>query len=265
MDSGPAIPDGIMISDLDPEVRSHLRGLTKENAEFVGRHLVASARTLDSDVEASYAHALAAVRRGGRIDVVREAAGIAAYYSGRYAEALRELRTVRRLNGSQEYLPMMADCERGLGRPERALDIAASDEARELNVSGRVEMAIVASGARLDLEQPDAALAALRDVPALDPRQDRALVARLTVARATALEVMGRDEEASAALATARSLDPTLITDEEADDEFTVFDLDEDETDVVEGDPNADEYEDDFVELAELTEAEEASATTEEV
>ena len=45
-------------------------------------------------------------------------------HTGRYAEALRELRTVRRLSGSSEHLPIMADCERGLGRPERALALA---------------------------------------------------------------------------------------------------------------------------------------------
>ena len=33
--------------------------------------------------------------------------------------ALRELRTYRRITGRDDQLPLMADCERGLGRPER--------------------------------------------------------------------------------------------------------------------------------------------------
>ena len=112
-------------------------------------------RLLDDDPELAYAHAQAAVRRAGRVDVVREAAAITAYRTGRYAEALRELRTVRRLNGSDEHLPLLADCERGLGRPERAIAISQEDAARALPPEAQVELAIVVSGARLDLGDPD--------------------------------------------------------------------------------------------------------------
>ncbi len=91
-----------------------------------------AAQLLDEDPELAYAHAQAAQRRAGRVGLVREALGIAAYQVGHYEEALRELRTARRLTGSSEHLAVMADCERGLGRPERALDLAASDEAKTL-------------------------------------------------------------------------------------------------------------------------------------
>ena len=56
-----------------------------------------------------------------RVGVVREACGIAAYRTGRWAEALSELRAARRMTGRDDYLPIMADCERALGRPDRAL------------------------------------------------------------------------------------------------------------------------------------------------
>ena len=55
----------------------------------------------------------------------------------------------------------MADCERGLGRPDRALDVARSEEANDLDAPGKVELAIVAAGARTDLGQLDAAVAEL--------------------------------------------------------------------------------------------------------
>lgn len=194
----PEIDPDVSYSDLDRSVRARLRGLSKPNAEQVGLHLVMAGRYLDSDPELAYAHAAAAVRRAGRIDVVREAAGITAYRTGRYAEALRELRTVRRLNGSSEHLPLMVDCERGLGRPERAIELAATPEAKTLDEVGRIELAIVVSGARLDLGEPEAALAVLHGLTT----RDRLLAARVAQARASALEALGRAAEAHAELAT---------------------------------------------------------------
>ena len=110
-----------------------------------------------TDPETAYAHAVAARERAGRVGAVREAAGLAAYRSGRYAEALADLRAARRISGDQSLLPVMADCERGLGRPERALAVAASPEAETLPAAVRAELLIVASGARRDLGQPEAA------------------------------------------------------------------------------------------------------------
>lgn len=209
-------------------MRSRLRGLSKENAEGIGRHLLMVARLIDVDPELAYEHAQAAVRRGGRVDVVREAAGLAAYRTERYAEALRELRTVRRLNGSSEHLPVMADCERGLGRPERAIALAAEPEAETLPVEARLELAMVVSGARLDLGQPEAAVAVLDTTLARSAKGVTAV--RLAQARATALEAAGRADEARAELA---GYTPEQLAeasgDVDVEDEIVVFDLDEDD------------------------------------
>nr|WP_194719845.1 hypothetical protein [Cellulosimicrobium arenosum] len=204
---------------------------------LVGKHLVMAGRLIDDDPELAYEHAQAAVHRAGRVDVVREAAGLTAYRTGRYAEALRELRTVRRLNGSSEHLPIMADCERGLGRPERAISLAASDEARTLDDAARTELAIVVSGARLDLGEIDAALAALDHVPVAG--RSGALGARVIQARAAILEAAGRDEEAAELLA---RLDPTLLGDglDDPGEDVVVYDLAE-EVEDVEGSEPADE------------------------
>lgn len=211
----------MQISQLDRAARGRLRTLSKETAEVVGRHLVMAGRLIDSDPELAYEHAQAAVRRAGRVDVAREAAGLTAYATGRYAEALRELRTVRRLNGSSEHLPIMADCERGLGRPERALALAASEEAATLDDVGRTELAIVVSGARVDLGELDAALAALEQVPAVGTRGE--LGARVLQARASVLELAGRTEEAAEILG---GIDASLLAavlGEE--DDVVVYDL----------------------------------------
>ncbi len=196
--NGPEIPEEVQFSDLDKEARAPLRTLSKDNAETVGRHLAMVVQLIDQDPELAYQHAQAAVRNAGRVDVVREAAGISAYRTGRYAEALRELRTVRRLNGSSEHLPIMADCERGLRRPERALDLAASPEAQTLDAEGKVELAIVVSGARMDLAEPEAAQATL-DALNLDG-VDKLQRLRVLQAKAGILEATGRTEEAAALL-----------------------------------------------------------------
>jgi len=118
-------------------------------------------RLIDDEPELAFQHALAASRRGGRLAAVREAVGLTAYAAGHYGEALREFRTYRRISGSNMHLPVMADCERGLGRPDRALDMARSEEAKDLDAPGKVELAIVAAGARTDLGQLDAAVSEL--------------------------------------------------------------------------------------------------------
>lgn len=211
----PALPADVVPSDLDRAARSRLRTLSKENADAVARHLVIAGRLLDDDPEVAYAHAAEAVRRAGRVDVVREAAGITAYRTGRYAEALRELRTARRLGGGDDHVALMADCERGLGRPEKALALAA-EHAAQLPPEAAAELAIVVSGARLDLGEPDAALAALGVPAAAGATGEIAL--RVSEARAAALAACGREEEAAALLA-------TLPTPLEVEDDVVVFDL----------------------------------------
>jgi tetratricopeptide (TPR) repeat protein len=184
-------------------------------------------RLLDTDPERAYEHAQAAAHRGGRVDVVREAAGLAAYRTGRYAEALRELRTVRRLNGSSEHLAIMADCERGLGRPERAVALAGSPEAEDLDPESRIELAIVLSGARLDLGEVEAAIAALSEPVVFEA--SGVVAARVAQARAVALEAAGRLEEAATLLGgfTADQL-ADASGDVEEDDEIVVYDLEAD-------------------------------------
>ncbi|MEB7504304.1 hypothetical protein [Arthrobacter koreensis] len=152
-------------------------------------------RLIDTDPELAFQHALAASRRGGRLAAVREAVALTAYAAGEFGDALREFRTHRRISGSNEYLAMMADCERGLGRPDRALDLVRSEEAAELDNAGKVDIAIVASGARMDMEQYDAAVSAL-EIPQLDKNRAFSYSPRLFRAYADALELAGRGNEA---------------------------------------------------------------------
>lgn len=191
----PAIPEGVTGFELDRSVKNQLRTLSKENAVGVGQHLVMVATFLDSDIEAAQAHAETAVRRAGRVPAVREALGLVHYRKGEWAKALSEFRTARRLSGSSHLLPYMVDAERGLGRPERALDLAASPEAATLGLDERIELAIVVSGIRRDLGQYEAAAVGLQ-LPQLKVGSRQPWAARLFYAYAEAL--LAKGDEAGA-------------------------------------------------------------------
>ncbi len=192
----PHIPDEITPQDLNGQARNELKTLSKENAEWVARHLAMAANLIDEDPELAHQHALSASRRAGRIAVVRETLAITAYATGDYALALRELRTYRRISGSEAQIALMVDSERGVGRPDRALEVGRGVDRSILPVPVRVELAIAMSGARLDLGEPERALAEL-DIPEFDPDRAYEWSPGLFSARAIVLEELGREAEAA--------------------------------------------------------------------
>ena len=191
----PEIDEDVTGKELDRATQHQIKTLETKSAEWVARHLVMAGRLIDDEPELAFQHALAASRRGGRLAAVREAVGLTAYAAGHYGEALREFRTYRRISGSNVHLPVMADCERGLGRPDRALDVVRSEEAKDLDAPGKAELAIVAAGARTDLGQLDAAVAEL-EIPQLDINRAFSYSPRLFRAYADALAAVGREQEA---------------------------------------------------------------------
>jgi tetratricopeptide (TPR) repeat protein len=156
---------------------------------------MAAALVLDDDPNRALEHARFARSRAARVAVVRELAGVIAYHGGEWAEALAELRTARRLGGGAGQLALMADCERGLGRPERALELARSEAAAGLAPPEAVELRIVAAGARRDLGQLPAAVVELQG-PDLDIERRDPWSGRLFYAYADALAATGRTDEA---------------------------------------------------------------------
>ncbi|MFC7941203.1 hypothetical protein ACFU2J_33920 [Streptomyces sp. NPDC057387] len=176
-------------------MRQELQSLPKTLAEDVARNLVMVARLLDEDPEAAYGYSRVALRLASRVAAVREAAGFAAYANQKYGEALAEFRAARRMTGSVELWPVMADCERGLGRPEKALDMAGASEVHKLDKAGQVEMRLVAAGARRDMGQLDAAIVTLQS-PELASHSVQSWTARLRYAYADALLAAGREREA---------------------------------------------------------------------
>lgn len=211
-DRRPELPPDVAPSELDPEVRKELLTLPKGLADLVGTHLVAAGRLLDDDPQLALAHARFARSRASRLAAVREAAGVAAYRAGEWSEALAELRAARRLGGGPGRLALLADCERAVGRPERALEIARSPEANQLDVEEAVELRIVAAGARRDLGQFDAAVIALQG-PDLEEAGTQQWRARLRYAHADNLLAAGREQDAIRWFLAAADADVEDVTD----------------------------------------------------
>ncbi|MFR9800590.1 tetratricopeptide repeat protein [Streptomyces sp. MS06] len=206
------IPEDVTGEEIDKDVRQELQSLPKTLADDVARNLVMVARLLDEDAETAYAYAKVALRLASRVAAVREAAGFAAYANQEFAEALAEFRAARRMTGAVDLWPVMADCERGLGRPEKALDMAGAPEVHKLDKAGQVEMRLVAAGARRDMGQLDAAIVTLQS-PELASNAAQPWSARLRYAYADALLAAGRENEAREWFAKAVEVDRDGSTD----------------------------------------------------
>ncbi|MFJ3775113.1 hypothetical protein ACIPX0_25795 [Streptomyces sp. NPDC090075] len=260
------IPEDVTGDEIDKDVRQELQSLPKGLAEDVAKNLVMVARLIDEDPEGAYGYSKVALRLASRVAAVREAAGFAAYANQKYSEALAEFRAARRMTGNVDLWPVMADCERGLGRPEKALDMAGAPDVHKLDKAGQVEMRLVAAGARRDMGQLDAAIVTLQS-PELASSSVQPWTARLRYAYADALLAADRTGEAREWFAKAVEADrdgstdasdrlaeldgvefvDALVEDEDQDESGDeVEDLSEETSDEVEGDvEDEDEDEDD--------------------
>ena len=207
----PDIPEDVTGEELEKSVRAELLSLSAENAKVVARHMVCVNLYMDIDPELSHKHAVAAAHHAGRLAVVRETAGYAAYRAGHYEIALKELRAANRISGDVSMWPVMADCERGLGNPLKALNLAGSNEVKRLEKAEEIEMRIVASGARRDLGEFDAAVVTLQCKELKNENEEWAL--RLRYAYADALEAAGRTEESREWFSKCAQLDIDELTD----------------------------------------------------
>ncbi|GAA3565548.1 hypothetical protein GCM10022235_37750 [Kribbella ginsengisoli] len=217
-------------------MKAELRSLPRSLADLVAQHLVASGRFLEDDPDLAYLHAKTARRLAARLGGVREAVAITAYLSEHYAEALTEFRAVRRMTGNHEVLPAMADCERALGHPEKALALSQEKAVLTLEEGSQIEMLIVAAGARRDMGQTAAAIQVL-DIPELTKRTRAEWLPRLRYAYADALAEAGRTDEALTWFHRAAGSDQdgsTGAAERAAELEGLTFtDLDEDDEDEV--------------------------------
>jgi tetratricopeptide (TPR) repeat protein len=207
------VPEDVTGTELERWVLAELRSLPDSLATKVGKHLVMVGRLLDEDPEAAAEHARAARDLAPRVALLRETLGVAEYRAGHYATALTELKAARRISGGDEFIALIADCERGLGRPAKALEIVDSAPKR-LPADVAVELLIVAAGARRDLGDPEGAVLQLQR-PELKATTAEPWLARLRYAYADALAAAGRRAEAATWFGRAAAVDADGDTDAE--------------------------------------------------
>ncbi|MGO3310550.1 MAG: hypothetical protein ACTIL6_13655, partial [Brevibacterium aurantiacum] len=244
----PPIPEEVTGKELDKELLGQLRSLDKENAAAVAKHLVSAGGFLDVDPERAYEHAKAAMARAGRVGLVREALGIAAYHVEKYDEAVRELRTHRRISGSDDNIALIADAERGREKPQKALELFESAAELDLDNDARTELVIVAAGAKSDLGDLKGARA-LIEAEDFTQKPSGALV-RLMAAYSEVLRLHGETEMADKyeelSRRTAKATG-TLFGDEEPDPNLgveieTVEEIEDDEPASLDDAPAEAEY-----------------------
>ncbi|MFJ2541272.1 hypothetical protein [Microbacterium sp. NPDC087589] len=219
-----------------------------------------ASQLIDEDPARAHEHALAASRRAGRIAIVRETLGITAYATEDFALALRELRTYRRISGKDDQIALMVDSERGIGRPDRALETGRAVDRAALPTPVRVSLAIAMSGARLDQGDLELALGEL-EIPELDPDRAFEWSPALFAARAAVLEDLGRTDEAEFWAQRAEVAAQALGVDEAGDEEIIIEDgLIEGDFDDDQEDADADADDADAADSADDTDADDADA-----
>jgi tetratricopeptide (TPR) repeat protein len=210
----PVLPRDLDLNQLPRGVRAELRGLSPEKAEYVGGHLLMAGKLIDSDPELAHRHAAAAKQSAPRLPIVREAVGETAYAAADFTTALTEFRALRRMSGTDEYLPAMADCERALGRSQAALKLIKEGLAGDPEVPAMVELRLVEAGVRADTGKVPEALRLLQaEIESVGTRGPKIVRARLRYAYADLLEQVGQIESAERWFEAAASLDADESTD----------------------------------------------------
>ena len=142
-----------------------------------------------------------------RSAVVRELLGLAYYQAGDFKNAAKELGTFRRISGSIEQNPVIADCYRAGGRPERALELCDEMEPGRVDAAVYYEGQIVAAGALNDMGRIDEAIARLEGLD-LRPAVAESHHARVWYMLADLLEQRGRFSQASSWFEAVVAADP---------------------------------------------------------
>ncbi len=181
---------------------------------MVGGRLLMAGQLIDTDPELANRHAQAAKQSAPRLPIVREAVGETAYAMGDFAAALNEFRALRRMSGTDEYLPAMADCERALGRRQAALKLVKEGLASSPEVPEMVELRLVEAGIRAESGQVAEALRLLQsEIENVAARGPKIVRARLRYAYADLLEQSGQLEAAEQWFGAADRLDLEQATD----------------------------------------------------
>jgi hypothetical protein len=221
----PKMPKGLTWSMLSSDDKRRLRGLSKEHAENIGLHILAAYQLEETDPQAALDHAKWAAHQASRVDIARECLAFVAYRQGDYQLAEREFKTAYRMNGQKDYLPFIADCERGQGHPQKAIELALSDDCKDLEGETKFEMMLVFAGAYADQGDYDQALKIVRTLRKVRnlPGEYRM---RAIQAEQNFLDAAGQEAASQALDAQAESLEDQFAIREDDNPEDDLHDTD---------------------------------------
>lgn len=202
----------IDLNVLPREVQEDLKSLKSGIRVKVERYLAAARLAIEEDPEKAYEYAVEAGKLGGRSPVVREAVGICAYNLGDFKQARLELQAAVRMGGRSDLLPVIADCERAMDRPDKAIELLTSPEAESLEGEAEAERLLVLAGARSDSGQLAAALATLKPA-ATQVSKDQPWAARIVYGYADTLLANGDHAASREQFMRAAGLDEYGLTD----------------------------------------------------
>ncbi|MDR2538709.1 MAG: hypothetical protein LBC43_03625 [Bifidobacteriaceae bacterium] len=225
----PRCPENISISMLSRDIYEKLRVLPDAQMTQLANHIISTQFLLDSNPRLAFEHAKFALSLAGQLDIVREMLGICAYRLGLYKLALRELITARAFNNSNDFIPMIIDCYRGLGQFKKAVEIAERMQDEDFNDEIKTEFNIVMAAAKADDGDYDGAIGILNRELRIKGLSTMERV-RLFEAKSEVLDQLGRKKEAQEL---ENKVYPILDKLEKTYEEsFIVYDLtDDDETD----------------------------------
>ena len=189
-----------------------LQDTAREGASLLCQQALAEAivALAEDDHETALTRVSWAKERAPRSGVVREVLALAYYRSGDYRGARAELDAAGRLGRSAKpSIAVRADVERGLGRPERAVEIYETADLQTLDPEVRVELIVVAASAFGDLGSPAAGVALLRRAVPWRGEGGEAQL-RATYVEGTLAEAAGDLDGARRAYARVATADPVF-------------------------------------------------------
>ena len=219
----PALPKGLSWDMLSSSDKDALRSLSREHAENVGLHILAAYELEGEDLPLALEHAKWAASNASRIDIARECLALMAYRSQDFKTALKEFLTVRRLNGESDWIPFIADCYRGLGESQKAIETIRK-ESPDASAESKLEMMLVMAGAFADLKDTERALKIIRSMKAL-PGLPLTYKMRACEAEQTFLFMAGKKKEADAMEKEIEYMESKVFPEEEEEEGLVDFDL----------------------------------------
>ena len=209
--SGHAAPPEQAVVHLSDDVVEEIRATARPGKAEIAIKVLSEAAGAFAEEDYSNAIRLGeqAKHMALRSASARELLGLAYYRAGRWQEAARELAAFKRISGTTDQNPVLADCYRAMGKPQRALELCDEIDERSSSPAVVFEGAMVAAGAMADMNRLDDAIRRLERMD-LRPAVAEAHHVRLWYMLGDLLERRGRYTQAKEWFSAAAAADPDL-------------------------------------------------------